>query len=199
MVTRRSAPRALATCSTAAKTSGSHAKRSAPRPPRCGDRRSPPRARQARLDGRSAHTGSVGIGSLHHVIGGGEIPPPSGEGAHVVEADTEEGRPGAGKPAICRLEPEDSTERGGTRMEPLVSEPSARGTKPAATAAPDPPEEPRLPRRIVGIARGSVVRFSVVNPKRVLVHVERAQEHGTCAAQFLPPPWRRGLPEDARR
>ena len=30
----------------------------------------------------------------------------------------------------------------GTRIEPLVSEPSARGTMPAATATADPPDEP---------------------------------------------------------
>ena len=30
----------------------------------------------------------------------------------------------------------------GTRIEPLVSEPSAIGTRPPATAAPEPPEDP---------------------------------------------------------
>ena len=30
----------------------------------------------------------------------------------------------------------------GTRIEPLVSEPSAIGTRPPATAPPEPPEEP---------------------------------------------------------
>ena len=30
----------------------------------------------------------------------------------------------------------------GTRIEPLVSEPSVSGTQPAATAAAEPPEEP---------------------------------------------------------
>ena len=30
----------------------------------------------------------------------------------------------------------------GTRIEPLVSEPSASGTMPPATAVPDPPDDP---------------------------------------------------------
>ena len=33
-------------------------------------------------------------------------------------------------------------QREGTRIEPLVSEPSVSGTWPAATAAPEPPDEP---------------------------------------------------------
>ena len=36
----------------------------------------------------------------------------------------------------------------GTRMEPLVSVPSVSGTRPAATAAPDPPEEPPALRAV---------------------------------------------------
>jgi hypothetical protein len=36
----------------------------------------------------------------------------------------------------------------GTRMEPLVSLPSAHGTIPAATAAPDPPKEPPAMRSV---------------------------------------------------
>ena len=34
----------------------------------------------------------------------------------------------------------------GTRIEPLVSEPSASGTMPPATALPEPPEEPPVMR-----------------------------------------------------
>ena len=34
----------------------------------------------------------------------------------------------------------------GTRIEPLVSEPSAIGTRPPPTALPEPPEEPPLIR-----------------------------------------------------
>ncbi len=43
----------------------------------------------------------------------------------------------------------------GTRMEPLLSEPSASGTSPAATAAAEPPEEP--PARRVGSCGLAVV------------------------------------------
>ncbi len=44
------------------------------------------------------------------------------------------------------LSPNTPHSEAGTRTEPLVSEPSARGTKPAATAAPEPPEEPPATR-----------------------------------------------------
>ena len=51
----------------------------------------------------------------------------------------------------------------GTRIEPLVSEPSASGTKPAATAAPEPPEEPPVMRpSSCGLREGPSWTFSPV-------------------------------------
>ena len=48
----------------------------------------------------------------------------------------------------------------GTRIEPLVSEPSASGTRPPATAAPEPPDDPPvMAREIVRIARRAVVHI----------------------------------------
>jgi hypothetical protein len=53
----------------------------------------------------------------------------------------------------------------GTRIEPLVSVPSESGTSPAATAAPDPPEEPPAMRdRSCGLRAGPSWEFSVVKP-----------------------------------
>ena len=53
----------------------------------------------------------------------------------------------------------------GTRIEPLVSEPSDSGTWPAATAAADPPDEPPLLRaRSCGLRVGPAWLFSVVKP-----------------------------------
>ncbi len=44
------------------------------------------------------------------------------------------------------LSPNTPQSDAGTRIEPLVSEPSVSGTNPAPTAAPDPPEEPPATR-----------------------------------------------------
>ncbi len=53
----------------------------------------------------------------------------------------------------------------GTRIEPLVSEPSVNGTCPAATAAADPPDEPpALRARSCGLRVGPSWLFSVVKP-----------------------------------
>jgi hypothetical protein len=53
----------------------------------------------------------------------------------------------------------------GTRMEPLVSDPSAMGTWPAATAAALPPDEPPATRaRSCGLCVGPSWLFSVVKP-----------------------------------
>jgi hypothetical protein len=53
----------------------------------------------------------------------------------------------------------------GTRIEPLVSEPSVSGTCPAATAAPEPPDEPPAMRvRSCGLRVGPSWLFSVVKP-----------------------------------
>ena len=67
----------------------------------------------------------------------------------------------------------------GTRIEPLVSEPSASGTSPPATAPPEPPDEPPVMRRqIVRIARRAVVDVLAGEVVGVFAHVERADQHG---------------------
>ena len=51
----------------------------------------------------------------------------------------------------------------GTRIEPLVSDPSANGTSPPPTAPPDPPEEPPVMRAVSwGLRDGPSWRFSPV-------------------------------------
>ena len=51
----------------------------------------------------------------------------------------------------------------GTRIEPLVSEPSEIGTRPAATAAPEPPDEPPdMWSRSCGLREGPSWAFSPV-------------------------------------
>ena len=51
----------------------------------------------------------------------------------------------------------------GTRIEPLVSEPSAIGTSPPATAPPDPPDEPPVMRVVsCGLRDGPSWLFSPV-------------------------------------
>ena len=66
----------------------------------------------------------------------------------------------------------------GTRIEPLVSEPSVSGTWPAATAAAEPPDEPPAMRaRSCGLRVGAVVRVLGGEAVGVLVHVERADQH----------------------
>src|SRR5262245_42359584 len=53
----------------------------------------------------------------------------------------------------------------GWRMEPPVAEPRARGAKPAATAAADPPEEPPGTRvGSQGLRVGPKAEFSVEDP-----------------------------------
>ena len=51
----------------------------------------------------------------------------------------------------------------GTRIEPLVSEPSASGTRPPATALPEPPDEPPVMRVVsCGLREGPSWMFSPV-------------------------------------
>jgi len=53
----------------------------------------------------------------------------------------------------------------GTRIEPLVSEPSVSGTCPAATAAAEPPEEPPGTRAVSqGLRTGPKAEFSLDEP-----------------------------------
>ena len=66
----------------------------------------------------------------------------------------------------------------GTRIEPLVSEPSAIGTSPPATAPPDPPDEPPVMRVcVVRIARRAVVAVLAGEVVGVFAHVQRADQH----------------------
>jgi DNA-binding transcriptional LysR family regulator len=63
------------------------------------------------------------------------------------------------------LRPKTPHSDAGTRIEPLVSEPSVSATCPAATAAPEPPEEPPAMRDgSCGLRHGPKWLFSVVKP-----------------------------------
>ena len=87
----------------------------------------------------------------------------------------------------------------GTRIDPLVSEPSASGTSPPATAPPEPPDEPPVMRAvIVRIARGAVVHVLAGEVVGVLAHVERADEHRAGGFEPLRSASRRAWPADAR-
>ena len=78
----------------------------------------------------------------------------------------------------------------GTRIEPLVSEPSASGTSPPATAPPEPPDEPPVMRvEVVRIARRAVVHVLAGEVVGVFAHVERADQHR--AGRFEPRDQRR--------
>ena len=66
----------------------------------------------------------------------------------------------------------------GTRIEPLVSEPSASGTSPPATAPPEPPDEPPVMRvESCGLRDGAVVDVLAGEVVGVFAHVERADQH----------------------
>ena len=67
----------------------------------------------------------------------------------------------------------------GTRIEPLVSEPSVIGTRPAASAAPDPLDEPPDMRaEVVRIAADAVMGVLAGEVVGVFAHVERADADG---------------------
>ena len=72
----------------------------------------------------------------------------------------------------------------GTRIEPLVSEPSAIGTSAARHGAAGAADEPPVMRRIVRIARGAVMHVLAGEVVGVFAHVERADQHG--AGRFHP-------------
>ncbi len=66
----------------------------------------------------------------------------------------------------------------GTRIEPLVSDPSASGTRLPPTAPPEPPEEPAgHPRQIMRIARRAVMHYLAGEIVGIFAHVERADQH----------------------
>ncbi len=67
----------------------------------------------------------------------------------------------------------------GTRIDPLVSEPSDSGTSPPATAAAEPLDEPPLIRSmIVRIVHGAVVDILAGEIVSVFAHIERADQDG---------------------
>ena len=67
-----------------------------------------------------------------------------------------------------------------------MSEPSASGTSPPATAPPEPPDEPPVMRlEVVRIARGAVVDVLAGEVVGVFAHVERADQHGAGGLQAL--------------
>ena len=67
----------------------------------------------------------------------------------------------------------------GTRIEPFVSEPSASGTRPPPTAAPEPPDDPPVMRsEVMRIARRAVVNILAGEVVGVFAHIERAEEDG---------------------
>ena len=79
----------------------------------------------------------------------------------------------------------------GTRSEPLVSEPSEIGARPAAVAAPQPEDDPpHIRARVVRVAADAVVRVLAGEVVGVLAHVERAEQHG---AGGVHPPHQRGV------
>ena len=72
----------------------------------------------------------------------------------------------------------------GTRIEPLVSEPSASGTRPPATArARAAGGAAGHAARVVRVARGAVVDVLAGEVVGVLAHVERADQHGAGRLQ----------------
>jgi hypothetical protein len=84
----------------------------------------------------------VGVGALDRVEGGRQVGDRAGERADVIERRGEQCGARAGDAPVGRLEAEDPQSAAGTRIDPFVSEPSVSGTRPAATAAAEPPDEP---------------------------------------------------------
>ena len=120
--------------------------------------------RQRRLGRRGRRDRIVGIGALHRVIGEREIGARARERPEMIEAATNGKLPARVSRPIGRLQAETGRRsEDGTRIEPLVSEPSASGTRPAATAPPDPPDEPPVMRvSACGLRDGPSCTFSPV-------------------------------------
>ena len=82
----------------------------------------------------------------------------------------------------------------GPRIDPPVSEPSATGTRPAATAAPEPVEEPPVKcARFHGLRAGGHGRSNDGPGVRHLVGGQLAEQHGAglvepCASRWRPRP-----------
>jgi hypothetical protein len=97
--------------------------------------------REAR--GRGVDRGRVaGIVAGEHLEQQRGISDRGGERTDLVERAREGDQAVARDEAVGRLHPTTPQSAAGWRIEPPVSEPSASGTKPAATAAAEPPEEP---------------------------------------------------------
>ena len=113
--------------------------------------------------GRSRAGRIAGIVPLHRVVGERQVARRRANGPEMVEAVAEREGAAARQAAVGRLEPEQPQNDDGTRIEPLVSEPRASGTMPAATAVPQPPDEPPLMRRgSCGLRDGPSWTFSPV-------------------------------------
>ena len=82
------------------------------------------------------------VAAEHGVVGEREIANGSRERSHMIETGDERERAGARQSSIGGFRPNTPQKEEGTRMEPLVSDPSAIGTRPPATAAADPPDDP---------------------------------------------------------
>src|SRR5262245_5097668 len=184
-VTSRRAPSAPATRATAA---NAWSVASRPKwPPRTATRR-PPRPR-SRLPahgaaGRVEHTGSDASGpaiapKATARSGTRRVRGPTWSNDHASGATpARETRPNVG------LSPNTPQRAAGTRIEPLVSVPSVSGTKPRGDRRSGAPRRASGDaRRIVRVAGRTVMRVFRRESVRVLVHVQRAHEHGTRGAK----------------
>jgi hypothetical protein len=96
----------------------------------------------SRGDGQARARGVAGVVSgdtFEHPRGVSDV---SGEDANLIERRCEGHEPIAADPPVLGFRPTTPQNAAGCRTEPPVSEPSAIGTRPAATAAAEPPEEP---------------------------------------------------------
>jgi hypothetical protein len=95
--------------------------------------------------------------------------------ADLVERGSEGDQPEARHAPVARLEARHPHSAAGRRTEPPVSEPSASGTSPAATAAGWPLDEPPGVRvRSHGLRAAPKAEFSPDGAHRELVHVRQA-------------------------
>ena len=135
--------------------------------------------------GRSAADGVLGIVALHGVVGERQVRAWCAPAAPDDRGSPRTGRcgraTGGRRSASGRTRPQNEA---GTRIEPLVSEPSAIGTSPPATAAAGAARGAAgHVRGVVRVARGAVVHVLAGEVVGVLAHVERADEHGAGGLQ----------------
>ena len=125
--------------------------------------------------------GGIGrVGALHGVVAERQVATLRASGPRWSREATKGKVPCRVRRPKVGLRPQMPQSEAGTRMEPLVSEPRAIGTRPPATAEPEPPEEPPDMRvgvvRVAGWAVMHVLAGEVVG---VFAHVERADQDGT--------------------